>query len=77
MDITESVQDIATGAKENHGLVLTCPEQGMAATIYGPQIHYIDGFFGKNQDLKIGGLENDEYSKKNKRNIETLYILYF
>ncbi len=41
LDITDWVCDIASGKEENHGLVLSCPDKGMAACIYGPQIHYI------------------------------------
>ena len=41
LDITDWVQNIVSGDLENHGLVLTCPQRGMAATVYGPQIHYI------------------------------------
>lgn len=50
LDITDWVQDIADGKLEDNGLVFTCPEKGMAASIYSPEIQYSSSENGKYGD---------------------------
>ena len=64
LDISDWIRKLATGTEENNGLVLTCPEKGMAATIYGPQLHYIvdnEGHSVDSRHMMISILYRDEY----------------
>lgn len=65
IDITDWVQDISNGKVVDNGLVFVCPDEGSAASIYGPPINYViqndHTYFSRHMFITVYYYDVDSY----------------